>query len=103
VQFGRRDEHKNDKSEAQKLLDAQGFGASAINPADEWVYAKPLQALHVSILREYLQVEFQCLQHTLPFKYDFERVIDDFVFLCFFVGESDRFVFIAAVVSERFG
>ncbi|KAF0699100.1 Aste57867_10302 [Aphanomyces stellatus] len=48
----------------------------------------PLQFLHVSTLREYLAIEFQPLEAKLPFPYDFERVIDDFVFMCFFVGND---------------
>ena len=59
--------------------------ASAINPHDEWVYGKPLQALNISCLRDYLYNEFKCLQAALPFGFDFERIIDDFVFLCFLV------------------
>ena len=50
--------------------------------------SKPFQFLHVSVLREYLAFEFECLSNTLPFAYDFENVIDDFVFLCFFVGND---------------
>ena len=79
-------------SEAQQLLNARSDTDSAVasyhKPQDEWIFAKPLQALHVSILREYLQNEFKCLQETVSFGYDFERVVDDFVFLCFFVGKN---------------
>jgi 5'-3' exoribonuclease 2 len=38
----------------------------------------------VSILREYLALEMKV--DGLPFEYDPERVYDDFVFMCFFVG-----------------
>lgn len=42
------------------------------------------QLLHLSVLREYLQLEF-C--HEQP-QHDLERVIDDFVFITFLVGND---------------
>lgn len=48
----------------------------------------PFQFLHVYVLREYLLMEFQDLRFTRPDDFDFERLIDDFVFLCFFVGND---------------
>jgi 5'-3' exoribonuclease 1 len=44
--------------------------------------------LHLSILREYLELEFDQLQSSLDFTYDFERIIDDFILLAFFVGND---------------
>lgn len=44
--------------------------------------------LHLSILREYLQLEFSHIEDTLDFTYDFERIIDDFILLAFFVGND---------------
>eukprot|EP01129_Flabellula_baltica_P006774 TRINITY_DN2576_c0_g1_i1.p1 TRINITY_DN2576_c0_g1~~TRINITY_DN2576_c0_g1_i1.p1 ORF type:complete len:957 (+),score=225.13 TRINITY_DN2576_c0_g1_i1:38-2908(+) len=46
---------------------------------------QPYQFLHLNILREYLDID---LRVDLPFKYDLERAIDDYVFLCFFVGND---------------
>ncbi len=97
--FGRREQDNQGKiSEAQQLLDAQTKAkasrdkaatiASCLDPHYEWVYGKPLVMLKVSVLREYLAFEFQPLERSVPFGYDFERVIDDFIFLCFFVGND---------------
>lgn len=41
--------------------------------------------LDISILREYLYYEFS---HNFTSNFDFERMIDDWIFLCFFVGND---------------
>lgn len=53
---------------------------------DKVVPLKPFIWLHVSIFREYLAVELNI--PNLPFKFDLERAIDDWVFMCFFVGND---------------
>ncbi|KAL9103852.1 MAG: hypothetical protein Q9163_001130 [Psora crenata] len=47
---------------------------------------KPFIWLHVSVLREYLEAELHVPQQ--PFKFDLERALDDWVFMCFFVGND---------------
>ncbi|CAG9789533.1 unnamed protein product [Diatraea saccharalis] len=42
--------------------------------------------VRLSVLREYLERELQ--MPNLPFAYDFERALDDWVFMCFFVGND---------------
>ncbi|XP_043213031.1 5'-3' exoribonuclease 1-like, partial [Amphibalanus amphitrite] len=44
--------------------------------------------LHLSLFREYLGYEFSELEKELPFKFDLERIIDDWVMLGFLVGND---------------
>lgn len=48
---------------------------------------KPYQLLSVSVLREYLALDLRPEQ-PLPFKNDPERMYDDYIFMCFFVGND---------------
>ena len=41
----------------------------------------------LSILREYLYRDLE-FHNQLPFQWDIERAIDDWVFMCFFVGND---------------
>jgi 5'-3' exoribonuclease 2 len=51
---------------------------------------KQLEIVTISVLREYLAWEFRpdAFSSPLPFEYDLERIVDDFVFICFFVGND---------------
>lgn len=89
VTFGRQ-KHQAGMSEAKKMLHEESIGISSLRPEDEWVYSKSLQFVHIKVLREYLAFEFAMLPQKLPnyIVFDLERVIDDFVFICFFVGND---------------
>ena len=47
---------------------------------------KPFIWLHVAVLREYLAAELAI--PGLPFRFDLERAIDDWIFMCCFVGND---------------
>uniref|UniRef100_A0AAV1TZW1 5'-3' exoribonuclease n=1 Tax=Peronospora matthiolae TaxID=2874970 RepID=A0AAV1TZW1_9STRA len=96
VLFGKQKYERERQKEQQMVLDANGTTLSKRKRGEFGEHnadliasdLKPLQYLHIATLREYLQIEFEPLSRVLPFEYDFERVIDDFVFLCFFVGND---------------
>lgn len=70
----------------QKMLD-DAVGAEAMELPEN--ANKPLQRLSVPVLRMYLANEFASVMNP-PFKGEvsFERLIDDIVFMCFFVGND---------------
>ncbi|SCV00686.1 LANO_0F08086g1_1 [Lachancea nothofagi CBS 11611] len=44
--------------------------------------------LHISLLREYLELEFNEVADDLQFEYDFERMLDDFILVMFVIGND---------------
>ncbi|ELR13826.1 exoribonuclease, putative [Acanthamoeba castellanii str. Neff] len=70
--------------------DCQGKAKEKGNDTDtKAAIRKPFQFLYVSVLREYLTRDLKPSQaQQLPFEFDLERIIDDFVFMCFFVGND---------------
>lgn len=70
------EECRGQAKEKSGEFDEKGKGASQ----------KPFIWLHVSILREYLAAELFVPQQ--PFPFDLERALDDWVFMCFFVGND---------------
>ncbi|KAL9044446.1 MAG: hypothetical protein Q9214_002415 [Letrouitia sp. 1 TL-2023] len=53
---------------------------------DKYLAQKPFIWLHVSVLREYLEAELHIPRQE--FRFDLERALDDWVFMCFFVGND---------------
>lgn len=45
------------------------------------------QLIHISLLREYFALEYDFLK-AVSSRYNLERIIDDFVFFCFFIGND---------------
>ena len=60
-------------------------GSSGLKSADQTRF----QLLHLGLMRDYMQNEFGgVVAASLPFTYDFERILDDFVLLSLFVGND---------------
>lgn len=94
VLFGRRSQEENDKRqiengfrERQRALDEEA-GDMAMQLLEN--KQKPIVRVSIPTLREYLANEFApCLSPgRIPFQPSLERLIDDIVFLCFFVGND---------------
>ncbi|KAK2768217.1 5'-3' exoribonuclease 2 [Arachnomyces sp. PD_36] len=72
-----------------KAEECRGNAKEKQGEFDEKQKASPLKPfiwLHVSVLREYLAAEMHVPQQ--PFPFDLERALDDWVFMCFFVGND---------------
>ena len=80
IDFGANLRHKDTPTNARKTVLRQAKTSD-------------FQLLHLSVLREYVQLEFTCLGGgggggEQGGHWDLERLVDDFVFLTFFVGND---------------
>ncbi|CAI2164057.1 10835_t:CDS:10 [Funneliformis geosporum] len=64
------------------------YGPSSRKKKTGRVESQNFYLMHLSLMREYLDLEFSVLRDKLPFNYDLERIIDDFVLLALFVGND---------------
>lgn len=62
------------------------FGPSRNKPKE--LFHQKFFLLHLSLVREYLELEFSELKHSLNFEYDLEHIIDDFILVCVFIGND---------------
>jgi 5'-3' exoribonuclease 2 len=72
--------------QGHEARDCRGEAKPKDGEDDKPMPLKPFIWLHVSVLREYLAVELDV--PGLPFRFDLERAIDDWVFMCSFVGND---------------
>ncbi|KAF8195285.1 XRN 5'-3' exonuclease N-terminus-domain-containing protein [Mycena galopus ATCC 62051] len=64
------------------------FGPASRKRANPSLDAITFYLLHLSLMREYLDLEFRDIAPVLAFPYSLERVIDDFILLAVFVGND---------------
>uniref|UniRef100_A0A8C8LU16 5'-3' exoribonuclease n=1 Tax=Oncorhynchus tshawytscha TaxID=74940 RepID=A0A8C8LU16_ONCTS len=74
-----------------EIKDCQGVAREKQGEHDEFADAMPTSEqefifIRLCVLREYLERELTMA--SLPFPFDFERTVDDWVFMCFFVGND---------------
>lgn len=78
-----------------KASDKASMAQALINKSEQQddgkkvqIAKKPYQFLMINVLRDYLEKELGANSAHLPFALDKERLFDDFVFICFFVGND---------------
>ncbi|XP_075263280.1 5'-3' exoribonuclease 2-like isoform X1 [Convolutriloba macropyga] len=88
-----REEFKPNKPRPCELCGQVGHELKECDGSPPDQDAEPEEASEVNFIFVRLNVLRECLEkelvnHSLPFKWDLERAIDDWVFMCFFVGND---------------
>lgn len=69
-----------------EMKECTGAEPSAADTGPSYGSEQEFIFVRLCVLREYLERELA--MPNLPFRYDFERAVDDWVFMCFFVGND---------------
>ncbi|KAI0950824.1 hypothetical protein AcW1_008023 [Taiwanofungus camphoratus] len=64
------------------------FGPASRSKGNKSLETINFYLLHLTLMREYLDLEFHDIEPVLPFPYSLEHVIDDFILLAVFVGND---------------
>ena len=66
------------------------FGPAKARASKKGLESTNFHLMHLSLLREYLDIEFADLKHSMSSEnpYDLERIIDDFILLAIFIGND---------------
>lgn len=64
------------------------FGRRPANSQSSDLTKQNFYLLHLSLVREYLELEFDELKDQVSFDYDFERVLDDFILIMYVIGND---------------
>lgn len=63
------------------------FGPSSRKKSGD-IHDQKFFLLHLSLLREYMALEFQDLELEVSFDYNFERILDDFILIMYVIGND---------------
>lgn len=61
---------------------------SDFSPSTPHAQPQKFFLLHLSLMREYMDLDFGVVSGTLPFKYNLESIIDDFILMAVFMGND---------------
>ncbi|KAI0787542.1 exonuclease II [Fomes fomentarius] len=64
------------------------FGPASKSKGNKSLDSINFYLLHLTLMREYLDLEFHDIEPVLPFEYSLEHIIDDFILLAVFVGND---------------
>lgn len=64
------------------------FGNRKTSSGPKDVTDQKFYLLHLSLVREYLELEFKEVEEQVDFEYDFEKVLDDFILIMYVIGND---------------